>query len=170
MVNLSGVNSSRDAVARSLEPLRARVPETQNSLQEASLWHEAGERIKTRTASGLRAIVIGFDPEARQHLLSKLREIGVVQTASISDVCALEGSTEITRPFDIIVVNFDAFGDPVDAVDALVEFRKSLQNKRVILISAQVKGDDFGSERKAICDATLRSPVTNERLNSAIRN
>lgn len=68
-----------------------------------------------------------------------------------------------------IVINLDDFASVVDAVDALLRFRKAQPECRVIAVSAFVGGDDFGFERRAMCDATLRWPLSRGRFDAALR-
>jgi hypothetical protein len=67
-----------------------------------------------------------------------------------------------------LIVNVDAMGDLEDAVDELITFRKRCRNVVVVMISACVLSDDFGSYRQLICDATLRSPISQSRFEDAL--
>lgn len=67
-----------------------------------------------------------------------------------------------------LIVNVDAMGDLEDAVDELIAFRERCPNVVVLMISACVLSDDFGSYRQLICDATLRSPISQSRFEDAL--
>ena len=67
-----------------------------------------------------------------------------------------------------LFVDVDAIGDLEDAVDELITFRKQYPNVVVVMISAFVLSDDFGTYRQLICDATLRSPVSQSRVKSGL--
>ncbi len=138
------------------------------TIPASELWRELEKRIEMRQPSYISAILVGFEPEERMLLLSQLRQIGVGQTASLSDSRALNGNDDLWSSFDLVLVNHDNFEDCAEAVDTMVQFRKKFPNNRVVLISTQVKGDDFGSERLPICDATLRAPATIERLRASL--
>lgn len=128
------------------------------------LWNELETRLGMQKVRDISAIFVGFKGEQSDALLSQLRELGVGQTASMEGIEGLRDHTHQWSAFDVIIVNHDAFDDALDAVDTLAEFRKKVREKRVILISSFVGGDDFGSERKSICDMTLKAPGTVDRL------
>ena len=67
-----------------------------------------------------------------------------------------------------LLVDVDAIGDLEDAVDELITFRKKYPNVVVVMISAFVLSDDFGTYRQLICDATLRSPVSQGRVKGGL--
>jgi len=67
-----------------------------------------------------------------------------------------------------LIVNADAMGDLEDAVDELIAFRKRCPDVVVLMISACVLTDDFGSCRQLICDATLRSPISLGRFEDGL--
>ena len=67
------------------------------------------------------------------------------------------------------IVNLDAFEAVEDAVDWLLNFRLTVPECIVVAVSSFVSGDDLGSERRAICDATLRWPISKHRFDAGLR-
>lgn len=132
------------------------------------LWNEVGVRLNMLQSKDIKAILVGFEGRACVHLLNQLREIGVGQTASIASIDGLRTHNNLWNSFELILVNHDAFDDASDAVETLIEFRKRVPGKRIILISSQVNRDDFGPERRPICDVTLKAPGTIERLGASL--
>lgn len=78
----------------------------------------------------------------------------------VSELDALLG-TVVDRPqdWDCIIADLDGAGDTEIAVDEMLIFRDSCPDIPVLLLSSQVKRDDFSRTRRAIGDATLRKPV-----------
>ena len=58
-----------------------------------------------------------------------------------------------------LIVDIDTFDDLVRAIDVLVQLREQRPNLMVILLSEQVRRDDFSLERLPLCDVTLRYPL-----------
>jgi hypothetical protein len=152
---------------------RAKIPvpgvaiktsKTDNS--EERMWGELEDRLKVLQPKDVKAILVGFEGKVCDDLLAQLREIGVGQTASISSVEGLRSYNNLWKSFEVVLVNHDDFKDARDAVDTLIEFRKRVPGKRIILISSLVSRDDVGPERRPICDVTLRAPGTIERLSN----
>ena len=81
---------------------------------------------------------------------------------SLSDVDVNGANTTV------LLVNVDTLGDVEDAVDELIAFRKQFPAVIVMMVSACVLGDDFGTYRQLICDATLRSPISQTRLENGL--
>jgi len=66
--------------------------------------------------------------------------------------------------FDFIVVDIEHVGGVHAAVELCLNIRNDRPNSKIILLSDDTERDDFGSERIAICDATLKKPVTHRRF------
>jgi DNA-binding NtrC family response regulator len=115
-----------------------------------------------------RVLLVGFGTQQRATMRDLLQGFGIRLTGSVANVQHLLSIAELGASFDCVIVNFDAFADPVDGVEALLEFRARSDGFSVVVCSTEVKGDDLSSERKAICDATLRLPATGDRLREAL--
>lgn len=66
--------------------------------------------------------------------------------------------------FDFIVVDIEHVGGVHAAVELCLDIRKERPDTKIILLSDDSERDDFGSERIAICDATLKKPLTHGRF------
>lgn len=131
-------------------------------------FNRVDEGMKMRAIFCARVLLVAFSPEQLQGLRDYLRGMGVHVTAATPNVKQLPDVGRMGTGFTHILINFDAFDDLETGVEVLSAFRKHFGHV-LILCSAQVASDDLGSERSAICDATLRSPVTPERLRLALR-
>ena len=133
---------------------------------------EETERLEVNAARALladafantRVLLVGFEHEHICEMRQKLRYIGASAIASASSVRQLEDAADMRLGFTHIMVNFDAFGDVEVGVDALLSFRSRAPSKIVVACSEKVGGDDFGTERLRICDATLKLPISAPRL------
>jgi 3'-phosphoadenosine 5'-phosphosulfate sulfotransferase (PAPS reductase)/FAD synthetase len=61
-------------------------------------------------------------------------------------------------------VALDGESDSFALFDLLVQLRKVFPTTVVIFVDCAAHADDLTSERSAICDATLRGPVTEAQL------
>ena len=125
------------------------------------------EETRMRSLSATRVLLVAFSPEQLDELREHLRNAGVNVTAATSNVRQLSNAGEMGAVFTHIFVNIDAFDDLETGIDVLRAFRKRFSHV-VVLCSAHVANDDLGSERSAICDVTLRLPVSLERLRQGL--
>jgi len=148
-----------DLSARSEKPCTAR-----KSDEIERLWEQTALRVMARTLQGSRALVMGFEVEELASIRRALRGFGIAPVASCPSATQIADVAKMHLDFDFLLIDFDAFPSVEDGVDALLEFRKRNRHAVVVLVSANVAADDLGTERRAICDATLRAPVTDERM------
>lgn len=115
-----------------------------------------------------RVLLVAFSPKQLEQLRDHLRVIGVHVTAATPNFKKLPNAGRMGAAFTHFLVNLDAFDDLETGVDVLSAFRKRCGHV-VILCSERVADDDLGAERAAICDATLKLPVSLERLRRGLR-
>lgn len=152
------------------EPRWARVAHRPAAVAdiEGALWGRAADRIAAASLADARVLLVGFDPEHRVALREHLRSLGTRVAAATPGVEQLPSVAGMGAAFTHVVVGFDAFEDVEAGVDALLALRRNAPGLVVILCSAMVGGDDLGGERSAICDATLRMPVSRDRLRAGL--
>lgn len=121
-----------------------------------------------RPLGDARFLLAGFDPPTARSLRRELRTLQVRLAATCPGVHQLPDIAGMGRTFDSLIVNMDAFSDLETGVDTLLDFRRRASDVVVILISSRVAADDLGTGRAPICDATLRHPVSPERLRIAL--
>jgi len=68
-----------------------------------------------------------------------------------------------------MIVDLDSFNDLNSTVDTLITLRQHRPNLAVILMTMEVKRDDFSLERLPMCDVTLRYPVASEDIDFALQ-
>lgn len=87
-------------------------------------------------------------------------------SASLSDV-----KNSILRNRDtcaIALVDIDEAHCLDTLVDDLIQFRRQYPEVHILLLSREFCGDDLSTERRPICDISLRKPVSPPRLNTAL--
>jgi hypothetical protein len=131
---------------------------------ENELWSELTARFDAAKFVGTRVIILGCDTVERAFIRNCLRLFGVGATATASNVEQLASVAEMGQSFTHVIIDLDAYDCKEDAVDALFDFRRRAPEIVVVAVSSRVSGDDFGLERRAICDATLCLPLTERRL------
>jgi len=68
---------------------------------------------------------------------------------------------------DFLLLDSDFVGDVEDVVDLCLYLRRAAPGLKIVLISSEVRNDDFTAERMMACDATLKSPFSKARLHEA---
>ncbi|NYS26767.1 hypothetical protein HUK65_17480 [Rhodobacteraceae bacterium 2376] len=125
---------------------------------------KAAESMSCYPLERARVLLIGFEADELCDISHGLCTIGVDATDSISNVDHLHKASEYLLGFTHILVNIDAFEDVESAVDVLLAYRSNAPFMVIVACSYMVGGDDFGRERTAICDATLKMPISTSRL------
>jgi hypothetical protein len=118
--------------------------------------------------SDARILVMGFCDRNSSALIQMLRAAGTESCATCNDVTQLGDVSTMHDAFTHIILNLDSFEDIDDAVTALLVFRIRQKRPVVILISDSVSQDDLFQDRKPVCDATLRAPVSFNRLRDGL--
>lgn len=67
-----------------------------------------------------------------------------------------------------LILMIDGFGGPRLVADGLLSLRRKLPHLPVILVSEEVRFHDFSPERLALCDVTLRAPLSAPALELAL--
>ncbi len=134
---------------------------------EDRLWSDTEVKM-TSPLSSRRVLLLGPVGPRRAAVRDMLQEIGVRMTAMVGSARHLATVVELAASFDCVMIDFDAFDDVEDGVDALLDFRRKCPGIAVVLLSSSVGGDDLSSERAAITDATVRLPATGDRLSRAL--
>lgn len=117
---------------------------------------------------GVAAAFMGFTDETQdmQNWVYDLLRVNIM-AVSYSDR-ALEWLTKSAIPLAFVIVDVEHLGGVHKALNFCLEIRKALPAMKIILISDEVGGDDFGSERRPVCDGTLMKPISQTRLLDAI--
>lgn len=164
----------RDKRARLIASSASSVHSTRNVafphplVLEDRLFSEAKARLEFIDAARARVLLFGFESKALADINRLVRAVGVSSCAFCSDVMLLNYAIGMEGAFTHLLVNFDAFESPKEAVVSLMAFRSLTKDFILIAVSASVEGDDLTTERKAICDATLRAPLSVTRLRDGI--
>jgi hypothetical protein len=122
----------------------------------------------SRTSLSGRACLVGFSGTDRFDLIRELDSIGIDCVISLPDGESLRIMNDLAIDFDVALVLLDTFESVEGVIDILILFRTTAPDCRIILVSKEAQVDDFGDERKLICDATLCWPISHRRLKSAL--
>lgn len=128
----------------------------------------ATEMLAADAYSDPRVILFGFSNRDLHDIRLGLRLIGYEAIASCSNLEQLENIPTASMGFTHVLVNIDAFDEVEIAVEALIRFRSTDPDLVILAFSAMVSGDDFGTERRDICDATIKLPVSTARVKSGV--
>lgn len=132
-----------------------------------TLFHRAAYKFTQNERFCTRIATIGFDFKTASQIKRSLRIIRDVYFKEPADISVLAPSGQCTFSATDVIVNLDAFIDIETAVTGLLDFRVRNKSSAVIAVTSSVKSDDFGSERSQICDVTLRSPLSDNRILAA---
>lgn len=133
-------------------------------LHEARIFCEP--RVPAFTGNAIAFMPYSDEARDIQDWAYEQRHINVMVLAYCPETLAWLG--EKKTEFDVIIVDIDHVGGVHAAIDLCLGIRKTRPNSRIILLSAETERDDFGSERLAICDGTLRKPVSHSRFVDAL--
>lgn len=135
---------------------------------ECDLWERTREQMKNTLFFDVKALLIGFSDHDLYMMRSQLKNIGVKFVASMPAFKHEQEISPIKNIFTHVFINFDAFEDVDSGVDALLKAREDNINLVIILLSNEISADDFDMNRALICDASLKLPLTENRLRSGL--
>ncbi|RBW54032.1 hypothetical protein DS909_13470 [Phaeobacter gallaeciensis] len=90
-----------------------------------------------------------------------------VATTNSIDI-ALDAIAENKNAWGLLVVFLDGVVDEYEVVEALLLVRKVTKALPIILVSSAFSKNDFSLERVAICDVSLKSPVSRVTVGLAV--
>ncbi|CRK74406.1 hypothetical protein [Nereida ignava] len=110
------------------------------------------------------ACLVGFDENDILAVRDMVRQAGLSPVMSCATASLMRDLQMISTTSSFVIVNLDGFSDVDVGVDALIKFRRMCPDPSVLIVSRTVLNDELGSHRRAIADATLRAPLSGERL------
>lgn len=131
---------------------------------EDNIWSETIERFGGGGVPSMQIVALGFNAVERTWLKCSLERIGLKTVPVATHLFNLSSISEVEQRFSHAIINFDSYASTEDAVDALISFRQKDLGLCVVVVTTRVARDDLGLERSAICDVTLRWPLTDKRL------
>ena len=147
-----------------------------NTLEQRLWQRDEAEQAKLGGTQTF-ACLVGFDDPNLTTLVKLLRDVGVQKTSVFTDISQLyevvrwpANSKSNRQSFSHVFINLDSFRSLESGIDVLLDFRKVYKSARIILISAYSVSDDFGDEKRSICDITLSLPLSFKTLNIAINS
>jgi hypothetical protein len=117
---------------------------------------------------GLGVLQLGFSRDDGNLISETMHGLGARNVARSEQVYPLGLGKPGALRYDGIVVNLDRYTDLEMGVDRLLRFRRACPSCFVVMATADVASDDFGLHRRAICDSTLRLPLSASRLAEAL--
>lgn len=114
--------------------------------------------------TALRVLIVGRDGADAAAVHAWLDRLGATPVHVGDRHLPLEWLDQYATGFDLSLVDADHLGDPGDVVDFGQRLRRFAPALPIIMASSSVAQDDLTTERMAICDATLKKPLTHARL------
>lgn len=116
--------------------------------------------------------IIGFLGESPSHNLDVLArwagpENCLVVAPSNEDVSWRQIRSLVDQA-GLCFVDADFLGDVERTVDLCLRIRNYVPDMKLILISSEIRGHDLTAERSAICDATLKAPLSESMVEAAV--
>lgn len=134
-----------------------------------SLSWKGEQDLSSPDGSPIRAIcAVGFSARDLADLRTVVGSVGILPL-SVKPIAQMNACADCFDESTHVIVNLDAFEAVEDAIECLLNFRSVKPACIVIAVSVYVLGDDLGSDRRAICDATLRWPISMSRFDSGLR-
>ncbi len=118
--------------------------------------------------AGLAVLHLGFSRDDGIQIGETAKGLGARNVAGSESVYPIGLGKPGALRYDGILVNIDRYADLEMGVDRLMRFRRASPCTFVVMATANVASDDFGHHRRAICDSTLRLPLTPSRLTQAL--
>ncbi|MCR9150173.1 MAG: hypothetical protein NXH83_08360 [Rhodobacteraceae bacterium] len=105
-----------------------------------------------------------FDMSAVQHM----QGFGLDVVTCTTFRSALTRAHGAPMGWSTLLLSIDGFGGPRLVLDGLLHLRRKLPHLPVILVSEEVGFHDFTTERLALCDVTIRGPISAPALELAL--
>lgn len=148
-------------------PVHATALFRRSELRAGDPW-QYGPLVGKPSLEGLSILQLGFSRDDGILISETMHSLGARNVARSEQVYPLGLGRPGALHYDGIVVNLDRFADVEMGVDRLMRFRRGCPSCFVVLATADVASDDFGDHRRAICDSTLKLPLTASRLAAAL--
>jgi CheY-like chemotaxis protein len=134
--------------------------------EDTRIWHTYSSAETEANASNV-ALIADLSSHTKELANNLARQGYVVSHSNDSDamLSTIEFSSAV---WDFLIFDLDLSDDLQACIDDLVIFRKTCTVIPILLISETVSRDEFSDYRRAIGDATLRKPVSEDRLLAAI--
>ncbi|OOY06785.1 response regulator [Thioclava sp. F28-4] len=147
----------------------ARFPDASPRGQSDSVSANRNSRCVAGRLLPKRCIVYCGEPGAIRDELAQICEHEGARLLSSSEG-ALPGAWLAlhTEEIDILMVDGDYLGEIEDTIDYCMRVRRACPSLPVILVSSEMRADDLTCERMQACDATLKAPVSQVRLEKAV--
>jgi len=135
---------------------------------EAKLQRFLNKSGPSQRSASFLVSAVGFEAEFALQLSEMLERMGLGLLRAALDVDQLTELARLEQLLSYLFVNVDSFADVENAVNELLVFRKLRPEVIVIIISRNFLVDDLGSDRKCICDVSLRAPVSFARFKRGV--
>ena len=114
-------------------------------------------------------MVAVVDPRNNQHDLQGWLAKNCLDTRAVQNLNQVGALiSAAVHQIGVVLIDIESCGGVTMVIDDLLAFRRKYPDVPVILISAESEVDDFSTERLAISDVTLRTPVSVSRLDLAL--
>lgn len=118
-------------------------------------------------AAATRVLLVGRGDDADNAVQGWIARLGATSARIGEKHLPYEWLDQYAASFDIALVDADHLGDAGDMIDFGQRLRRHAPGLPVIMATSRAASDDLTAERMAICDATLKKPLTTQRLERA---
>lgn len=118
-------------------------------------------------ATAIRALLVGRRDDAGDAVQGWIARLGATAVQIGEKHLPYEWLDQYAASFDIALVDADHLGDAGDMIDFGQRLRRHAPGLPVIMATSHATSDDLTTERMAFCDATLKKPLTTQRLERA---
>jgi len=134
---------------------------------EKNLWDEMDARLVHHPLNKADVLLVGFMPDDTYNLVEYICFSGG-QFSGVTPTVGVLDDEKFMAVTSHVFVNLSAFSDLDRAITTLMKLREKHLHITIILCSNEIKGDDFGTERLPIADATMRLPTTVQNFTRAL--
>lgn len=113
-------------------------------------------------------LLLGFEKSEQIELSEIMASAGSERFSFGKETETLSNTQPVSEGWSVIIINLNSFDNILIAVDTLRRFREQHPEIGIVLVSSDVSGDDLSRERAPICDATLRAPLSTQRVKGAL--
>jgi len=159
---LSRLLPGREAPQAAQAPAPATVPRDFEAWGEANIaFHPRQNPLFRPFLGDPRPVLYGAaDPAAELPATAFLQGVGLDVVACTSLRSTLARAHGQPMGWSTMILAIDGFGGPRLVAEGLMSLRRKIPQLPVILISEEVQFHDFSAERAALCDVTLRAPLS----------
>lgn len=116
-----------------------------------------------------RVVLCGDASSSEGELQGFIHRQNARLTIVSDDALTVDWLHENAGDIDVLVVDADFLGDIEDTIDFCIRVRRAAPQLPLILLSSEMRGNDYTCERMMACDATLKLPISDTTLTTGLQ-